>query len=46
MNKEPGAWAHNEYYVMQLVYDSILGVNGTPSFTVAASTTDLTLNRP
>jgi hypothetical protein len=46
MNKDPGGWAHNEYYVMQLVYDSITALGGTPSFTVTASSTDLTLNRP
>jgi hypothetical protein len=36
MNKDPGGWAHNEYYVMQLVYDSIVDLGGTPSFKVAA----------
>ncbi|BDG05239.1 cytochrome c3 family protein [Anaeromyxobacter oryzae] len=46
MNKDPGGWAHNEYYVMQLVYDSIKDLGGTPSFTVTASSTDATLNRP
>ena len=34
--KEPGAWAHNEFYVMQAIYDSIVAVGGTPSFKVAA----------
>jgi hypothetical protein len=38
MNKDPGGWAHNEYYVMQLVYDSIVDLGGTPSFKVCAAT--------
>jgi hypothetical protein len=38
MNKDPGGWAHNEYYVMQLVYDSIVDLGGTPTFRVAAVT--------
>jgi hypothetical protein len=36
--KEPGAWAHNEFYVMQVIYDSIVDLGGTPSFKVAAKT--------
>jgi hypothetical protein len=31
--KEPGAWAHNEVYVMEAIYDSIVDLGGTPSFT-------------
>ncbi len=46
MKKEPGAWAHNEYYVQQLVYDSITNLGFAPSFVVTASSTDATLNRP
>jgi hypothetical protein len=47
MNKEPGGWAHNEYYVKQLVYDSISDLGFTPSFVItSASSTDATLNRP
>jgi hypothetical protein len=38
MNKDPGGWAHNEYYVMQLVFDSIVDLGGTPSFKVCAAT--------
>jgi hypothetical protein len=34
--KEPGAWAHNEFYVLQVIYDSILDVGGLPGFKVAA----------
>jgi hypothetical protein len=46
MNKDPGAWAHNEFYAMQLAYDSISDLGFTPSFVVTASSTDSTLNRP
>ena len=45
MNKDPGGWAHNEFYVMELVYDSISDLGFNPSFVVTASSTDLTLNR-
>ena len=38
MNKDPGAWAHNEFYAMQLAYDSIVALGGTPTFKVAAVT--------
>jgi hypothetical protein len=38
MNKDPGAWAHNEFYAAQLAYDSIVGLGGTPTFKVAAVT--------
>lgn len=44
--KEPGAWAHNEYYVLQVIYDSIVDLGSTPPFTVSASTTNTALNRP
>jgi hypothetical protein len=30
--KEPGAWAHNEVYVTQVIYDSIVDLGATPSF--------------
>jgi hypothetical protein len=43
--KEPGAWAHNEFYVMEEIFDSITSLGATPTFTVTASTTDTTLNR-
>jgi hypothetical protein len=44
--KEPGAWAHNEYYVLQVVYDSIVDLGGTPAFTVNAAAAGSPLNRP
>jgi hypothetical protein len=44
--KEPGAWAHNEFYVMEEIYDAITSLGATPTFTVTASSTDATLNRP
>jgi hypothetical protein len=45
--KEPGAWAHNEYYVMQVIYDSIVDLGGTSTFMVNASPTGGSpLNRP
>jgi hypothetical protein len=44
--KEPGAWAHNEFYALQVIYDSITDLGFTPSFVVTASPTDATLNRP
>ena len=31
--KEPGVWAHNEVYATQVIYDSIVDLGGTPSFT-------------
>jgi hypothetical protein len=30
---EPGAWAHNEVYVFQVIYDTISDLGATPSFT-------------
>jgi hypothetical protein len=46
--KEPGAWAHNEYYVLQAIYDSIVDLGGTPGFTVTADSVNPNspLNRP
>ena len=31
--KEPGAWAHNEAYITQIIFDSISSLGATPSFT-------------
>jgi hypothetical protein len=31
--KEPGAWAHNEVYVTEAIFDSIVDLGGTPTFT-------------
>ncbi len=35
---EPGAWAHNEAYVFQVVFDTIQDLGGTPSFARPAVT--------
>jgi hypothetical protein len=32
--------------VLQVAYDTIVDLGGTPTFTVTASSTDATLNRP
>jgi hypothetical protein len=29
-SKEPGAWAHNTFYIMELLYDSIEDIEGAP----------------
>jgi hypothetical protein len=44
--KEPGAWAHNEFYVMQVVFDSIVDLGGTPTFTVGGAYTPAAEKRP
>ena len=46
MNKDPGAWAHNEFYAAQLAYDSIVDLGGTPTFKVAAVTSGYPVARP
>jgi hypothetical protein len=49
----PGAWAHNEFYVFQAIYDSIVDLGYTPNAEVHAVTSYATglptcspLNRP
>lgn len=32
MDKAKGAWAHNEFYVLQVAYDTIEDLDGTPTF--------------
>ena len=36
--KEPGAWAHNEPYVTQVMFDAITDLGGTPTFVRPAVT--------
>lgn len=31
LNREPGAWAHNDVYASRLIFDSIVTLGGTPS---------------